>query len=603
MSTQGDRLTRVSLEDHHYPVLAGIRGHTLLWLLLLSLLVAYSTPMQLVGCNESAHYSLVESLAEGHPSIDAYHWQSCDVSYIHGHYYAAKAPGLALASLPWFLLLKASGLVPKNPHLAEGFPAAMHIPRWVVWEVRLWSLVVPALVLVVLLFVAAERLVPGTGVALGGITGLGTLILPFTTTYFAHVLSATLAFAAFVVLLLEARAPPSRRRLFVAGLIVGLGVVVEYSVALVAVALGFYAATRRPRVSRLAAYCCGGFLGVLPLAAFNLWAFGSPFSLSYENAVIDVGSNGHAILGANDRGFFGVGMPHLRAALELLFSEKGLLILSPVLSLAVFGVLLLYRQGARREAWLIGSLAGAFLVYNAGYYLPFGGGTPGPRFLVPVIPFVALALAPLLKRLPLTTLALGLVSVGAMVIATAAGPTLIPDGDRLFWLRAWGRGGDFQDSFLSLAGFKHSWLALSPLLAAVAVALFVIVLAIRAPWRLVDAGSAATALAAWLLMLRVGPDLLHAQGSMAGALGMLTIVLLVCSLLVLAAHRRPTTVFAAFPLGLLVIPGVEGRVLPSLTITASTLLLTLFAEGDRWITIWDSRLWPAVRRSLGGRAG
>ena len=43
----------------------------------------------------------------------------------------------------------------------------------------------------------------------------------------------------------------------------------------------------------------------------------------------------------------------------------------------------LYRRGWRAEAALIGGLSLAFLVYNAGYDVPFGGDSPGPRFLIP----------------------------------------------------------------------------------------------------------------------------------------------------------------------------------------------------------------------------
>ena len=42
----------------------------------------------------------------------------------------------------------------------------------------------------------------------------------------------------------------------------------------------------------------------------------------------------------------------------------------------------------KAEALTITAIALAFFVYDSGYWLPFGGGTPGPRFLIPLLPFL-----------------------------------------------------------------------------------------------------------------------------------------------------------------------------------------------------------------------
>ncbi|MGZ4398737.1 MAG: hypothetical protein ACXVZ1_10030 [Gaiellaceae bacterium] len=563
----------------------------LLWLLLLGLGLAAATPVQPPGCNQTAHYSLVQSLAEGRPSLGRYHVQSCDISVTDGRFYAAKAPGLALASLPWFEGLRSVGAVPSNPQLSRGYPQAMlGIPPRAVWQLHLWAVVLPALALALLLYLAAERSQPGTGVAVAAIAALGTLLLPFASDYFAHLLSAMLGFAAFVILFLG-RESSSDRRLLAAGVLAGLAVVTELTLGLVAVGLALYLLTRAPRLRRLAAYSAGVVLGLLPLGLFNLWAFGSPFTVSYENAVLRVGPRGQLVFGANQGGFFGVGMPHPHTLLTLLFSPRGLLVLSPVLALSAIGVVLLYRRGDRAEACLVGGLSAAFLLFNSGYDQYMGGYVPGPRFLIPAIPFAALALAPLLARLPLATLALGAVSIAAMVVATAAAP-LLPNDDTHVWLTKW-QQSNFTQSFLSLAGLGHGWLAISPFLIGIGLAAVALVVSLPRPALPSAVWPALAALAAWLLTLRVAPELLKVDQRMGERWGGLALVALVCAIAYLVVPVRLASAIGALPLGALAVPGVLGHTKVSLAIVLLTLAGLVGVERTRLKAVVRRRRLPS----------
>ena len=152
-------------------------------------------------------------------------------------------------------------------------------------------------------------------------------------------------------------------------------------------------------------------------------------------------------------GFFGQTLPSGHILVDLLLSQRGLLVLTPVLAAAGVGGLLLWRRGLRAEAVLIASLVVVELVWNAGrhpYTFALGGWSPGPRFLIPLLPFLAWALAPALRRAPATVSALALVSAGAMAVATAAEP-LLQDDDTHHWI-ARIVDGNFAATIVSLSG-------------------------------------------------------------------------------------------------------------------------------------------------------
>jgi len=408
--------------------------------------LAAATQIPYPGWNAGAHYALVRSLVDGTPRIDHHLNQSGDIAYVDGHYYAAKSPGLAFISIPSYLVFDALGKVPATYVTGQGPPGARQVAERAIWQVNL-TVIAAFFLLLLLLRSAVDRFYRGAGTAVALLLGLGTMLLPFATAYFSHVLSATLGFAAFCVLLVE-RGRGSRKLLFAAGALAGLSVFTELPTAIVGACLGGYVITDAPRLRRGAEYAAGVAVGVLPLGLYNWWAFGSPFRSGYNDAVKVLGKTGHDVLGANGQGFFGLTHPHFHAAVDLLFSKIGLFVMTPVTLVAVLGLVLLHRAGHRRESILIAAMVAVFLLYNASYYLPFGGATPGPRFLVPLLPFLALPLAAVYRRWPLVALAAGLYSAFWMVAATIAGPLLPPDTSPTLWIREIAHGHEVMGSML-----------------------------------------------------------------------------------------------------------------------------------------------------------
>ena len=529
----------------------------LLAVLIAATAVAYAVLLQPPGCNQTAHYDLAQALGHGTPRIDAYHDETCDTAFVDGHYFAAKAPGLALFVTPWYSLLRRAGAVPVNPGLHAGFPEAMlRLPRRALWQISLFGAALPALALVLLFAAVAREIEPRTATAAAGLLGLGTLVLPFSTVLFAHVLGACLGFAAFCALFL-------RRSPVLAGLLAGLAVCVDLPLAIIGIALAVYAWRKAPP------FTAGLALGVLPLLAFNAWAFGNPFHLSYANAVLVPGRTGHDVLGANSSGFFGIGVPSLRNGAELLVSPRGLFLLSPVLLAGAAGLWRLRRRGYGREAALASAIFAVFLIYNAGYYVPFGGYVPGPRFLVATIPFLALGLPVALAEWPVVTAALGVFSVAAMTVATAAEP-LLKDDDTHAWVARW-RNGDFAQSVVTLAGHGHGWLAVTPFLAAVAVAAACIAASVP---RARPTLAALVPLAAFAVLFAAAPDLLHTDRAVGQSTGLLAVLALGATL-ILAVARTP---IAIAPLLVLLLPRFSAHTKEALVVVAASFALVATIE-------------------------
>jgi hypothetical protein len=263
--------------------------------------------------------------------------------------------------------------------------------------------------MLVLIAVVADRIVPGYGTITAVVAGVGTISLPFATLFFGHALASALAFAGFALLFKDRRYRASSHALAGAGLLEGLAITTELPLAVIALVLVPYATSAPPRLSRVVWYAAGVGVGVLPLLVYNALAFGSPLHLAYQSEQ------------AQQRGLLGLHPPDGWQLAALLGSHSGVLILTPVMALVAVGLGLLWRTPWRPEAATIGAILVTFLLWNSGYYLPFGG-TLLPRFQVPIVGFAAIPLAVALSRFPVTAVALMLISCATMLVATLTRP-------------------------------------------------------------------------------------------------------------------------------------------------------------------------------------
>ncbi len=496
--------------------------------------LAWGMTMHQMGWAQLGHFAEVRALADGRKDIDPWHWETGDVAYVDGHYYSVKSPGMPAISTPVYIAIEAAGGLDVARDAALRARDADE-PRWapdqeapyaqygydrqrslrveerieaatpVVWALTLLAAVIPSIALLFGVRRVADRLEPGYGTAAAITLGVATILMVFAAEFFSHAISTALAFAAFAVLIRERAGPPRLALVAGAGLLAGLAVSFEFQVGLVGAILLGYAAARAGWLRRAGSFAAGALIGALPVFVFNLWLFGSPFELAYGDAIAKIGLSGHDVIGLNDDGFFGITLPRLEAAISLLVGGRGLLVLTPVVVMAAVGIVLMHRRGHRAEAWTIGMIAIAYFLYDCGYWQPYGGGTPGPRFLIPTLPFLALGLAFSYRRLPATTLALAIPSALWMVLASVTYPLIGEQGTGL-WLE-WLVDGRLEHTVVTAAGIDSNWVAIAPVLAAIALAVgFAIAATPRpAPSGRTDLIAALCAIGAWATVSVFGP--------------------------------------------------------------------------------------------------
>jgi hypothetical protein len=339
--------------------------------------------------------SIVES---GQLDIDRFAERTGDKAQFNGHYYTDKVPGLSFLAVPVvaaqaFVIKTRGGTFDSSkPEDFERFSQAATI--------AVNGLI--SAIAVAVLFVTAIRLAaPRTAaLAAAGTLAFATPFFGWSTAFFAHSVSGSLlmfiaAAIAFAFAADGRSQPPSTLFGLGVGILLGYTLVVDLTAApacLLGGVLTLALTARRDAAAlfRMASVIAlGGFLGLLPLLAYNQLAFGSPFTLGYSLIVLIVD------FGGMKQGFFGITWPKPGVVVQLLFGlYRGLLPLSPILVLVPVGLYVMWREPRTRiAAGAIFAVLCSFLWINASYYYWNGGSSTGPRFLVPMLPLCCLALA------------------------------------------------------------------------------------------------------------------------------------------------------------------------------------------------------------------
>ena len=395
--------------------------------LLLLALVAVGTLAVIYppGAQDSSRMCLTRSVVHGTLSADTCLAGNVDRSEFAGHLYPNKAPGVSFVAVPAAEIVRLRA------------PADWHRADLRLWAVRVATGGLALLACALLLGRVAEGLAPG----FGGVTlvtfSAGTLVASLSVGNFAEVPTAALGLVAFLL--------AWRRQAAAAGLAAGLAVLFEYQAGLIAGAVGVYVLLSGVRA--LGRYVAGLAPGLALLGAYNWAAFGSPLHLSYRYVSAQFATDVSS-------GFFGIQTPSLHAIRLTLVGNRGLLVDSPVLILAAIGLALLWRRGLRAESAVCAFIAIVFLFLEFGYFAPYGGDSPGPRYFVPALPFAAVGLAPAFARWRVPAAALAFLSVLASTAVLLTFPAAVNAAHPYEW-SVWRELGSFvtHGSSSELAGW------------------------------------------------------------------------------------------------------------------------------------------------------
>jgi hypothetical protein len=373
---------------------------------LLLICYAYTLP-RWSDWNQNSRLNLVLAMVDDRTvQIDKYVANTGDYALYKGHAYTDKPPGLSFIALPAYYLLQPLIDTPfvreRLERIGAGaaFGATLNEQgtglradkiRFAIaqYVLTLVAVATPAALLGVLLYAALCRLgLSSLQAAFGTLAyGLATPALPYAGNFYSHQLVAALLFGAFFVAWPAGAQKAMPGRPFVSallcGLLLGWAVISEYPVAPAAAIIGLYALARRGWRWLLPLALGGAIPGIL-LISYDLAAFGTILPVGYAYSALWQEQH--------HTGFMSLTYPQPAALWGLFFSVfRGLFVRAPWLLLAVAGYVLWWRSKHQRSEWwllLLVPLSITLIYSSSGMW--WGGFSVGPRYIVPLLPFIAL---------------------------------------------------------------------------------------------------------------------------------------------------------------------------------------------------------------------
>ena len=380
-------------------------------LIFLILLTCYAYfPPRWADWNQNSRLNLVMAIVDrGELNIDHYiggFTSTGDYAAYGEHLYSTKAPGSAFLGVPVYWVYQRFlgqdftvtilGAIDSRQAFLETLNAAGTglLPEKLQAAIALSLLTlvlvsIPSALLGVALYAFCGKfnLSRGARIAAVLLYGLATIAFPYSGAYYGHQIVAVLLFLAFYLAFLINRSKRSPVWGIAVGLMLSFAVITEYPAVIIAVAVALYLLFKRPSLRTFAYMVMGASPPTFLWMAYNMAIFEKPIAFGYLYAPF--------FRQVNKEGFFSLVGPQMDALWGITFSPyRGLFFLSPILLLAIPGFIILFRRRMRRAETLVCLWAFlCFLAFNMSSLIWDGGHAVGPRYLVPMLPFLALPLA------------------------------------------------------------------------------------------------------------------------------------------------------------------------------------------------------------------
>jgi len=331
-----------------------------------------------------------------------------DYAKYNGHFYSDKAPGVAfLGVVPYALFKGAASLSPIQGVLerlaqSSAFEATLNeegsglLIEKIYYALALYTvtiaiIAIPAALLGVLIYntLGLLGLSNPTRFWTTLIYGLATPAFAYGGMLFSHQLVAFLVFFAFYQAFRFQKGAIDRKNLFVAGFALGWSVITEYPSVLIAAGVTIYILYRHFNWEKIVWLVIGGIIPGVLLMAYDYAAFGTILPVGYQYSVLYTQEGG-----AHSSGFLSLTYPHFEALWGITFgSFRGLFFLSPILLLAIGGFPIWWSIKSLRSEWFLSVWAvSSFLLFNGSSVMWQGGYAVGPRYLIPMLPFLVLSI-------------------------------------------------------------------------------------------------------------------------------------------------------------------------------------------------------------------